>query len=127
MEFHYDSNAGENANRKSVTSFAKKIEAENAGGVNQKFFKTRFVHDNYHTLSFFKKVCKAIGNVKSKEYAEMQERLLATEGGKNHQFGELYAFSDEELYEALISNEICKRVCDKQKYENWQDIVFRFM
>ena len=57
----------------------------------------------------------------------MEKRLLETEAGKNHQFGEVYAFSDEDLYEVLISNEICKRVCEKQKYENWQDIIFRFM
>ena len=29
--------------------------------------------------------------------------------------------------EALRDEFFCKRVCEKQKYENWQDIVFRFM
>lgn len=127
MSIHYDSYAGEKANRKSATSFAKNVESENDGGVNQKFFKTRFVQDNYHSLNFFKRVCKAIGNVKGKEYAEMEKRLLETEAGKNHQFGEVYVFADEDLYEILISNEICKKVCEKQKYENWQDIIIRFM
>lgn len=94
MSMHYDSYAGEKASRKSLTSFAKNVEAEKDGGVNQKFFYTRFVQDNYHTLAFFKRVCKAIGNVKGKEYAEMEKLLLATEAGQNHQFGELYAFTD---------------------------------
>ena len=53
--------------------------------------------------------------------------MLATEGGQNHEFGEVYAFTDEDLYDVLISHEICKRVCEKQKYENWQDIIARFM
>ena len=127
MSIHYNPYAGENANRKSITSFAKKVEAENNEGVNQSFFKTRFVQDNYHSLSFFKRVCKAIGNVKGSEYAEMEKRLLETEAGKTHQFGEVYSFADEDLYEVLTSHEICKRVCEKQKYENWQDIILRFM
>lgn len=127
MSLHYESSSGEHASRKKLISVAKNVEAENSGGVNQKFFKTRFVQDNYHSLAFFKRVCKTLGNVKNEELAEMERKLLDTEEGKAHQFGEVYVFAEDDLYNILISHEICKRVCDKQGYQNWQDIIFRFI
>ena len=50
---------------------AKSIVAENEGGVNQRFFNNRFVQDNDHSMSFFRKVCKQIGNLPNGEIEKM--------------------------------------------------------
>lgn len=51
MSVHYDSLAGEHQTRKTLSSVARKIATEDNGGVNQRFFNTRFVRDNNHSES----------------------------------------------------------------------------
>ena len=123
MSIHYDRKAEYSANRKTLASHAKNIEAEEKGGMRQKYFNSRFVQDNYHSMSFFKKVCKQIGNLSGKEIKEMLDILTKD---VEHSYGEIYCFDEQKMYEVLISNPICKKVCEKQKYNNWQDIIARF-
>ena len=122
MSVHYDSLAGERP-RKSLSSVAKGIAAENNGGVNQRFFNTRFVQQNDYSMSFFRKVCKQIGNLPNKEIERM---LTILKEDVPHEYGEVYQFDENKMYEVLISNPIFRKVCEKQKYMNWQDIIRRF-
>lgn len=122
MGIHYDKNAGYNSARKTLTSNARYIIAEEKEGVNQKNFKNRFVQDNDHSMSFFKKACKMIGNLTNKEIEEMLDILKQ---GTPHQYGEVYHFDEEKMYQVLISNPICRKVCEKQGYNNWADIIAR--
>ena len=39
---------------------------------------------------------------------------------------EVWHFDEEKMYRVLISNPICQKVCEKQKYMNWQDLIRRF-
>lgn len=123
MSIHYDGAAGFNSVRKTLASTANNIEAERNGGVNQKHFTQRFVQNNEHSMSFFRKVCKQIGNLPNKEIEEMIKTLKE---GTEHKFGEVYYFDEEKMYKVLISNPICRKVCEKQRYKNWQDIIARF-
>lgn len=123
MSIHYDGKAEYRANRKTLASHAESIEAEEKGGMRQKNFNSRFVQDNYHSMSFFKKVCKQIGNLSEKEIKEMLDILTK---GLEHSYKEIYCFDEQKMYEVLISNPICAKVCKKQKYNNWQDIIARF-
>ena len=43
-----------------------------------------------------------------------------------HEFGEVYHFDEDKMYKVLISNQFAKKVCEKQRYMNWQDIIRRF-
>ncbi len=123
MSTHYDGSAGEHQSRKSLSSVAKGIIATNEGGVNQRFFNRRFVQDNDHSMSFFRKVCKQIGNLPN---GEIEKMLMILKEGISHEPGEVYHFEEEKMYQVLISNPICKKVCEKQRYNNWQDIIQRF-
>ena len=123
MSTHYDGLAGEHRARKSLSSVAKGIGAENEGGVNQRFFNNRFVQDNDHSMSFFRKVCKQIGNLPN---GEIEKMLAILKEDVPHEFGEVYHFDEDKMYKVLISNPICQKVCEKQKYMNWQDIIRRF-
>ncbi len=120
---HYDSNAGFHSSRKTLASIAKNTEAEEKGGVNQPFFRTRFVRDNYHNTAFFKKVCKEIGNLPNKEINEMLQILKKD---TEHSTGDVYFYDEDKMYEVLLQNPICKKVCEKQAYCSWQDIIQRF-
>ena len=143
MSTHYDGLAGEHRARKSLSSVAKGIVAENEGGVNQRFFNNRFVQDNDYSMSFFRKVCKQIGNLPNGEIEKMLAilRLYMGIGMKRRRkdfiyakqifeligyFCEVYHFDEDKMYKVLISNPICQKVCEKQKYMNWQDIIRRF-
>ena len=123
MSTYYSGYAGENQARKNLDSVARNTVAEENGGVNQRFFNSRFVQDNDHSMSFFIKVCKHIGNLPNKEINEMLEILKKD---VPHEPGEVYNFDEEEMYQVLTSHPICKKVCEKQKYRNWQDIIQRF-
>ena len=123
MSTYYSGYAGENQARKNLDSVARNTVAEENGGVNQRFFNSRFVQDNDHSMSFFIKVCKHVGNLSNKEINEMLEVLKKD---VPHEHGEVYHFNEDEMYQVLTSNPICKKVCEKQKYRNWQDIIHRF-
>lgn len=123
MSVHYDGLAGEHQTRKTLSSVARRIAAENNGGVNQRFFSTRFVQDNNHSESFFRKVCKQIGNLSN---GEINKMLTILKEDIPHEFGEVYHFDENKMYQVLISNPICKKYVKKQKYMNWQDIIQRF-
>ena len=123
MSTYYSRCAGENRARKNLSSVARNIIAEENGGVNQRYFGTRFVQDNDHSMSFFIKVCKQIGNLSNKEINEMVEVLKE---GVPHEAGEVYHFDEDKMYQLLISNPICQKVCEKQRYYNWKDIIQRF-
>lgn len=123
MSTYYSGYAGENQARKNLDSVARNTVAEENGGVNQRFFKSRFVQDNDHSMTFFIKVCKHIGNLPNKEINEMLEILKKD---VPHEPGEVYHFDEEEMYQVLTSHPICKKICEKQKYRNWQDIIQRF-
>ena len=122
MSVHYDGLAGEHPTRKNLSSVAQGIAAENNGGVNQRFFNTRFVQDNNHSMSFFRKVCKQIGNLPN---GEIEKMLTILKEDTPHEFGDVYHFDEEKMYQVLISNPICQKVCEKQRYNNWQDIIQR--
>ena len=126
MGVHYDSFAGQRGNRKSIASNARKIAAEENGGVDQVFFSKRFVQDNEHSLAFFKKVCKNIGNLKGKVMGDMVRELMKTIDVTEHIPGQVYHFDGEEMYRVLVSNEICKGICEARGYNNWDDIIARF-
>lgn len=123
MSVHYNSCAGFHSSRKSMSSHAKNVEAELEDGVNQKYFKQRFVQDIYHSMAYFTRVCKSIGNLENKEISKMLKKLKL---GVDHSDGDVYCFEEKELYRVLISNPVCKNVCEKQGYKNWQDIIARF-
>lgn len=122
MSLHYDGNA-RNVSRKTLASHARQIKAEEEGGVGQKYFEQRFVQDNYHSMSFFRKVCQELGNLKNKEITQMLDILKE---GIEHSHREIYYFDEDKMYEVLTSNPICRKVCEKQKYNSWQDIITRF-
>lgn len=123
MSVHYDGLAGEHQSRKYLSSIAGSIAAENNDGVNQKYFNTRFVQDNNHSMSFFKKVCKQIGNLPN---GEIEKMLKILKEDTSHELGEVYHFDENKMYQVLTSNPICQKVCEKQRYMNWQDIIQRF-
>lgn len=82
MNVHYDSNAVCKNRKTTMVSSAKKILAEEEGGVDQRYFKGRFVADRYHSMAFFKKVCRNIGNLRNKEIEQMLTVLKNTEQEK---------------------------------------------
>lgn len=123
MSVHYDGKAGYHSSRKSLGSVARSIAAEEEGGVNQKYFKSRFIRDNYHSASFFTKVCKQIGNLST---GEINKMLAILKEGVDHIPGEVYCFDEEKMYQLLISNAICKKICENSGYKSWQHIIARF-
>lgn len=123
---HYDSFAGYRSDRKTIASTARMIAAEENGGVDQVYFSKRFVQDNEHSLAFFKKVCKNIGNLKGRELAALVDDLKKTINESEHVAGQVYHFDGDEMYRVLTSNEICRGICEAQGYNNWNDIIARF-
>ena len=116
--------AGEYRGKRTLTSVAKRIETEKKSErIDKQFLYKVYVRDNDHSMSFFIKVCKHVGNLPDEEI----ERMLAIlKEDVPHAEYEVWHFDEEKMYRVLISNPICQKVCEKQKYMNWQDLIRRF-
>ncbi|MFR4612181.1 MAG: hypothetical protein ACLT50_00660 [Mediterraneibacter faecis] len=85
-------------------------------------------HDQYATLNFFRYVCVHIGNLKNSEIERMVLRLKELDAAAvlNHKKGGFWNFKYDVLYYVLTENDICRKVCKKNKYSCWESIISRY-
>ena len=82
-------------------------------------------HDEYATLNFFRFVCKNIGNLGNGEIEKMVTRLKSIDqkAVENHVNGAVWAFDYDKMFWVLMENEICRKVCEKNKYNSWTKLI----
>ena len=83
------------------------------------------LHDEYATLIFFRFICKNIGNLGNAEIEKMISRLKSMDhkAAENHVKGAVWAFDYDKMVCVLMENEICRKVCEKNKYSSWMQLV----
>ena len=86
-------------------------------------------HDEYATLNFFRFICKNIGNLGNGEIEKMVTRLKSIDqkAVENHVNGAVWAFDYDKMFCVLMENEICRKVCEKNKYNSWMKIIYVFL
>ena len=82
-------------------------------------------YDEYATLNFFRLVCKNIGNLGNGEIEKMVTRLKSIDqkAVENHVNGAVWAFDYDKMFCVLMENEICRKVCEKNKYNSWMKLI----
>ena len=82
-------------------------------------------HDEYATMNFFRFICKNIGNLENGEIEKMISRLKSIDQNavENHVKGAVWAFDYDKMFCVLLENEVCRKVCEKNKYSNWMQLV----
>ena len=82
-------------------------------------------HDEYATLNFFRFICKNIGNLRNGEIEKMVTRLknIDQKAVENHVNGAVWAFDYDKMFCVLMENEICRKVCEKNKYNSWTKLI----
>ena len=82
-------------------------------------------HDEYATLNFFRFICKNIGNLGNGEIEKMVTRLknIDQKAVENHVNGAIWAFDYDKMFCVLMENEICRKVCEKNKYNSWTKLI----
>ena len=82
-------------------------------------------HDEYATLNFFRFICKNIGNLGNGEIEKMVTRLKSIDqkAVENHVNGAVWAFDYDKMFCVLMENEICRKVCEKNKYNSWMKLI----
>ena len=82
-------------------------------------------HDEYATMNFFRFICKNIGNLGNAEIEKMISHLKSIDqkAVENHVKGAVWAFDYDKMFCVLQENEICRKVCEKNKYSNWMQLV----
>ncbi len=82
-------------------------------------------HDEYATLNFFRFICKNIGNLGNGEIEKMVTRLKSIDqkAVENHVNGAVWAFDYDKMFCVLMENEICRKVCEKNKYNSWMNLI----
>ena len=82
-------------------------------------------HDEYATLNFFRFICKNIGNLRNGEIEKMVTRLknIDQKAVENHVNGAVWAFDYDKMFCVLMENEICRKVCEKNKYNSWMKLI----
>ena len=81
-------------------------------------------YDEYATLNFFKYICLNIGNLSNGEIEKMVTRLkkLDKKAVEEHKKGAVWVFDYDKMFLVLQENEICRKVCEKNKYRNWMQL-----
>ena len=82
-------------------------------------------YDEYATLNFFRFICKNIGNLGNAEIEKQISRLKSIDqkAVENHVKGSVWAFDYDKMFCVLMENEICRKVCEKNKYSSWMQLV----
>lgn len=85
-------------------------------------------HDEYATLNFFRRVCRKVGNLREGEIQTMIRSLKQkdTKAVAKHQPGDFWGFDYEVMFETLLEHPICRRICAKNKYMCWGQIIGRY-
>ena len=85
-------------------------------------------HDEYATLNFFRFICKNIGNLGNGEIEKMVTRLKSIDqkAVENHVNGAVWAFDYDKMFCVLMENEICRKVCEKNKYNTINEQISNF-
>ena len=85
-------------------------------------------HDEYATLNFFRFICKNIGNLGNGEIEKMVTRLknIDQKAVENHVNGAVWAFDYDKMFCVLMENEICRKVCEKNKYNSWMNLIGQY-
>ena len=85
-------------------------------------------HDEYATLNFFRFICKNIGNLRNGEIEKMATRLkyIDQKAVENHVNGAVWAFDYDKMFCVLMENEICRKVCEKNKYNSWMNLMGQY-
>lgn len=85
--------------------------------------------DPFATISYFREVCKRIGNLKNKEIVALIAQLKEKDSNAaiDIRNGKVmaYRFSRDVMYEVLLTNPICRKVCEKNRYDCWDDFICR--
>ena len=85
-------------------------------------------HDEYATLNFFRFICKNIGNLRNGEIEKNGHTLEKhrSESSGNHVNGAVWAFDYDKMFCVLMENEICRKVCEKNKYNSWMNLMGQY-
>ena len=76
-------------------------------------------------MNFFRFICKNIGNLGNGEIEKMVTRLKSIDqkAVENHVNGVVWAFDYNKMFCVLMENEICRKVCEKNKYNSWMKLI----
>lgn len=85
-------------------------------------------HDEYATLNFFRYVCKRVGNLREREIQILVRNLKQSDPAAvaKHGKGDIWVFDYDKMYSALVQNPVCQKVCQKNKYTNWMQLISRY-
>lgn len=109
--------------------YANRIEFAGAKMVDRPPFPEEFHwHDEYATLNFFRFICKNIGNLRNGEIEKMVTRLknIDQKAVENHVNGAVWAFDYDKMFCVLMENAICRKVCEKNKYNSWMNLIGQY-
>lgn len=81
-------------------------------------------HDEYATLNFFRFICKIsvtweMEKLKNGHTLESIDQKAV----ENHVNGAVWAFDYDKMFCVLMENEICRKVCEKNKYNSWMKLI----
>ena len=73
-------------------------------------------------------ICKNIGNLGNGEIEKMVTRLKSIDqkAVENHVNGAVWAFDYDKMFWVLMENEICRKVCEKNKYNSWMKLIGQY-
>jgi hypothetical protein len=76
-------------------------------------------------LTFFRFICKNIGDLENGEIEKMVTRLKSIDqkAVENHVKGNIWVFDYDIMFSVLQEKEICRQVCKKNKYSCWMQLI----
>ena len=81
-------------------------------------------YDDAATLEGFKRICKVVGNLRTNEIGKLVKEFQKRVTTKNEKG--IFQADYDTMYDIFTSNPVAKKICEKNGYRNWEEVVTRY-
>ncbi len=87
--------------------------------------RERVYYDIYATLSGFEEICEVAGNLRRQEVLPLRKKVKECLTYRRRFNVRQYAYED--LYSIFTSHPIARKICERNKCFNWEDVIYRYI
>ncbi len=80
--------------------------------------------DTAATLEGFKRICKVVGNLRTNEVGKLVKEYKRRVTTKNE--NGIFQADYDIMYDIFVSDSVAKKICEKNGYRNWEEVVTRY-
>ena len=88
--------------------------------------REKVTYDIYATLSAFEEICEVAGNLRRQEVLPLRKKVKECPFTYCRR-SNVRQYAYEDLYSIFTSHPIARTICEKHKWFNWEDVIYRYI